>query len=315
VKDNWVVPNGKTLCPSFKGESNMSKEQKRIFRPLLVVVLVISGALVFVGARTRNGAERKASSHSTPVANRLNAAQSPPSLQVDRVRRGQLSPQLRLNLKALGDRLERPGRERLTLTGTLVLRGNPQTVPFVVILQFPDQLRLTMQLGVQTRVITYDGNVSEAVGTLPDSREQDLVESIVHDTAEHFFKAQMQGLATRPLGSRFRLDDGTPTNYTGGFYDVYEIPDQVRVAPIGRLQTKLYFFNSDNHLLERVRYELNRGGTQTAVEIRLSDWRENDGQHVPIRIVRTENEQTTLTLTITSVTSSPKMADAIFGTN
>src|SRR4051812_20050552 len=47
----------------------------------------------------------------------------------DYVRRGQLSPRLALNLSALGNRLDKPGKERLTLMGTLRTR-NAETREF-----------------------------------------------------------------------------------------------------------------------------------------------------------------------------------------
>ena len=53
--------------------------------------------------------------------------------------------------------------------------------------------------------------------------DQETIETLVFDSADNFFLGQMQGVATRMLGSRFRLDDGTTANYAGPFYDIYQI--------------------------------------------------------------------------------------------
>jgi hypothetical protein len=229
------------------------------------------------------------------------------------VHRGSLWPRLRENLKTLGNRLESPGKERLTVTGALTRAGDLQPLAVTAILQFPDQLRVTLQLGIQARVLTFDGNAAHAVGEPPDSRELDLIELVVYDMAEHFFAHQEQGMATRFLGDHFRLDDGSQTDYVGPFYDVYEVVERVNTTNPTRRQSKLYFFNSNTLLLDRVTYSRERNGSQVAVEIQISNWQSVQGQQVPARIVRLENQQSVLTLTLNSTSLSPKVDDAIFG--
>ncbi len=229
------------------------------------------------------------------------------------VHRGALWPRLRENLKTLGDRLENPGKERLTVTGALTRAGDLQPLPMTAILQFPDQLRVTLQLGIQARVFTFGGNAAHAVGEPPDSRELDLIELIVYDTAEHFFAHQAQGTATRFLGDHFRFDDGSQTDDASRFYDVYEVVEQVNTTNPARRQSKLYFFNCNTLLLDRITYSLERNGSQVAVEIQISNWQNVQGQQVPARIVRLENQRSVLTLTLNSTSLSPKVDDAIFG--
>ena len=105
-------------------------------------------------------------------------------------------------------------------------------------------------------------------------------------------------MATRFLGSRFRLDDGSSVDYSGPYYDVYKVADQVKTSPDEREQLKLYYFNSETLLLERVTYELTRNGSTVKVEERLGDWTREQGQQVARRIERFENGESVFVLTI-----------------
>jgi len=140
------------------------------------------------------------------------------------------------------------------------------------------------------------------------------METFLYDTAEHFFLGQAQGLGTRFLGSRFQLDDGTNPNYRGPYYDVYEVMDAVRLGAPVRLQPKLYYVNSDTLLLERVRYQSNHDSSRPNVEIQMGLWRRGDGQSVPWRVVRLENDQPVFTLTVVSATIGPWQSDGLFRT-
>jgi hypothetical protein len=178
---------------------------------------------------------------------------------------------------------------------------------FAATLEFPDKLRLVVG-GPQSRAITFDGQQTNA-SPAPD--ELDLIETLAYDSAEHFFAAQMQGNAMRFLGPRFRTDDGTTPNYAGPYFDIYKIADQIK--PSGQERAaKLYYFNSDTLLLERVTYVINRGGQEIRVETKLSDWRVMDGQQVARRIERFENGQSVFVLNIRSAELGPRADDGIF---
>lgn len=222
------------------------------------------------------------------------------------VRRAQLSPRLALNLNALGNRLEKPGQERLTLMGILRLSTTAETREVAATMEFPDRLRLVVG-GPQNRVITFDGQQTKAVAT----GELDLIETLTYDSAEHFFAAQVQGNATRFLGARFRTDDGSTPDYAGPYFDVYKIADQIKASGEERA-AKLYYFNSETLLLERVTYVVNRGGAEVNAETKLSDWRETDGQQVARRIERLENGKSVFVLTIRSAGLGRRADDGIF---
>lgn len=229
----------------------------------------------------------------------------------NRVRAGVVWPQLRPYLKALGDRLEQAGKERLTLSGTLD-RAGEQRIAFTGILEFPDRLRLMTPSGRQTRTLIHNRETARAAGTVLSNADRDLIESLVNDSAEHFFKAQAEGAPTRHLGDRFRADDGAMGNYSGPYYDLFSLQDTVIIGSASRSQTKHYYFNSETRLLDRVTYEISRNSEIIAVETQLSDWRKVQEQQIAHRIVRLENGQPVISLTITAASVAAGLNDGLF---
>ncbi len=230
------------------------------------------------------------------------------------VHKGGIWPELREPLKLLGDRLERPGKERLILTGALSLQSYPQSIQMRMIWEYPGRFRLDQQAGAQNSAITFDGTqVRRTAGSLSDA-SVGLIETLLFDSAEHFFIGQMEGLATRCLGNYARTDDGQATDYTGPYYDIYLVSDQVSTRSSNREQLKLFYFNSQTYLLERIKYQLKQGDEPMNVEIRISDWNAVGDQLVPRSITRLENDSPVMTLVIASATVGPQADDSIFAT-
>ena len=198
-------------------------------------------------------------------------------------------------LKRMGDRLEVMGKERLDLVGVLT-RAGQSPVGVRILWEFPGKVRLEKRLGSEPdpnkdELLVYDGagNLRKKRGTAA-SADQDLIEMLVHDSVEGFFIGQLEGFATRFLGSRYhRVDESG--NRVGPDYDIYEVINQVRVPGRPLRQRKLYYFNSDTALLERVRYRLSpervRGEVEVSVEV--SHWGEVFGQLIPGKMVRFED--------------------------
>jgi hypothetical protein len=285
----------------------MRRNRQRVFWPALLIAIVGLMAMTFVAS----GRLRGPGTTTTQTNSGQNASGRNNLKRAAYVRPGNLSPKLIWHLKAMGDRLEKPGRERLSVSGTLS-RADAKAEEVTALWEFPDRLRLTRQKGNQARVIAFDGEQVKAGGNPLDEAEQDLIETLVYGSAEHFFETQMQGMATRLLGSRFRLDDGSSADYTGPYYDVYKVADQINTSPDRREQIKLYYFNSDTLLLERVVYEINRNGSTVKVEERLGDWTREQGQQVARRIERFENGESVFVLTIGAAHLSARADDGAF---
>ena len=270
---------------------------------LAVLVVLIGITLTALAARARWGT-------SAPTGVSGNVVVQPTPASSGYVQRARLLPQLRYALNELGDRMEKPGKERLVLTGSLRRQTNASAIPFRLFLELPGRMRLEEQ-GGQPRVTGFNGNTGWVVGA--ESKEADqIIETLVFDSAEHFFQSQVQGFATRALGSHFRLDSSRNPNSTGPFYDIYQVGDRIGIGGAVRVQPKLFLINSNTLLLERVRYQTDRDGKRTKVEVLLGDWRKSNEQNVQTSITRLENGVAALTMTVNSVVVSPKQADGIF---
>jgi G:T/U-mismatch repair DNA glycosylase len=244
--------------------------------------------------------------HTTiPLSSAAQNGAVPVRLSRDKIKRHLLPNQLRWALNELGDRVQQPGKERLTLAAEL--QRNSSSTPVQLILEFPDRLRLLIQDGPSARTITFDGNEAKTQDLPLAIGERDMIESLVYDGAEHFFISQTRGLPIRALGSRFRSEDGR-------YFDIYELTDSVNAGTARRVQSKSYCFNSTTLLLEKVRYTVERDGGTIAVETRLGDWQTSERQRFPMRITRVENGNPAWTLVISSVVISPMSDDGLFST-
>jgi hypothetical protein len=239
------------------------------------------------------------------------AAQPTLAADVNYVRRARLQPRLHHLLDVFGDRLEKPGNERLVMIGTLRRQNDSRPVPFRLFLEQPHRMRMEEQ-GAKARVTSFDGSSGWALGADLGDANRDTIETLIFDSADHFFLGQTQGLATRALGSRLRLDDGADANYAGPFYDIYQVIDHVGTGSGVRQQPKLFYFNSDTQLLERVRYQIQRDGVAVEVEIQIADWKRLNNQQVPSAITRLEDGKPALIIAIASAVIGPRVADGIF---
>lgn len=236
--------------------------------------------------------------------------------QAGRLNRARLRPDVRNILTACGDRFEKPGKERLVLTGTITRPKEADSEPhaFRIISELGGALRVEEQVGAQLQVTVFNrGRVLKRNGVIT-GRDQDLLETLVFDTLDHFVESQANGQAIRMIGSRFRLDGGTEEDYTGPVYELYQVSDHVEIGEKSRIQPKFLYFNTNTLLLDRIHYEVSRLGLTVRAEVELGNWTDAAGQKVPGMIVRKENGQTTLTLAISSGAFAAGASDGIFDT-
>ena len=115
---------------------------------------------------------------------------------------------------------------------------------------------------------------------------------LVHDSVEGFFIGQM-GRICDPVSGRepFPPEWTRRATRVGPDYDLYEVINEVWVVGRPLRQRKLYYFDSDTALLEKVRYRLAAERVRGPVEVRVEvdSWGEIDGQVIPTLTVRYED--------------------------
>jgi len=287
--------------------------RRRLFRstPAAVIIVVLFIVIIVIGASARGWLAGKNAIVKPAPQQAHNQARAPRN-NGNYIAPSRLWSPLRGVLNALGDRLEKPGKERLTIIGSLTRRNAASSAPFRLITELPNRMRLEEGVAPQQRVIGYDEEGEWAIGKNFDDADMEAIESLAFDTPERLLFGQMDGLAYRFLGERFRLDDGATKDYMGGFYDIYQVTDRIKIGSEIRERNKLFYVNSDTLLPERVRYQIARAGAKVDVEVIVASWQKVNGQQTPGLITRLENGKPVLTLKATSVAIGPRLPDGLF---
>jgi hypothetical protein len=286
----------------------MKKQRLFIFAILMGVIILAAGLTSRVWMAGGNGAAvlSPQSSQGLPFIPSNPPKQDPKILGL--LRRNALSSHLHGPLQALGNRLEVKGRERVVISGTLQTNGSSQVTAFTVIAELPKRLRLTLNNGTESRTLIVDDQGIRSNAAL-HQRDYDLVETLLYDSAEHLLLEQAKGsVALRFLGGRFHEE----SNPAGPAYHIFEATEVLALSEEPSEQTKYFYFNSDNWLLERVTYPRTVNNIETNVEVRLGDWQRVDGQAVARTIERFENKAPVFRLTINAISFAPVVNDGIF---
>jgi hypothetical protein len=287
-------------------------KQKRFLWPAVFFITVASAFLVFASARLQgNASDARASTRSVTVSPQTGSG-------IQYIRCAHLRASICDALKVLGNRFEAPGKERLTVVGSLTrtsATGVTDVVNIRLITEYPHLMRLEEQRLGQIRVLAFDGQqVWSNLGVVTPA-DMNLIQSIVFDSADHFFIGQMKDTATRLLGRGFRTDQGTNPNYSGPFSDIYQVIDQTTMAGlVGQPSElpKLYYLNTNTRKIERLRYQIRRATLPIMVQLSTPTWHSVGGQLVPDSIERLENGASVWKLTGTSWTLSPRADDGTF---
>jgi hypothetical protein len=286
--------------------------RRRALLLTLAAFVCCAGVVMASRAFTAKTAEAGTSpSNVEALPSKSNSATAQIARSKDHVHRSALWSQLQEAFRLLGDRLEKPGKERLTFAGTLEksMDSQPESFPFRLVWELPGRLRLEEFRGQQPQVTTFDGATLAKLGGRLSQQDQEQIETLLYDSAEHFFIGRAQGQAMRYLGEGF---SESPDDETAPHHELYEVVDRIGTTAEGRQQIKHYYFNSGTRLLDKVRYTLERNGATIAVEVQLTDWRPYQDQQFPGHIVRLENGEPVFSLKITSVGISPKTEDGAF---
>src|ERR1051326_3931822 len=164
---------------------------------------------------------------------------------------GAIASSARPLLSAFGERIQRPGKERVTLMGKLTDASG--TFDVSLVWEVPGRFRLDRSDKPGRPLICDEaGAWNNGPAILP--REAETLESLFDDTSESFFYGMVQGTASRFLGNRFRADNGKTPNYQGPWFDVYEVFAVVRGPQGISKRRKVFLFDSQTALLSRVDY-------------------------------------------------------------
>lgn len=230
-------------------------------------------------------------------------AQSLPAAQVRgaRLQPWALPADVRHVVDGMGDRFRKPGRDRITVSGTLTDQRGITEVTMVSNLN--GDFRFTEQ--------RQDGRVLKAGPVQParnlSEEEEALLESLAGGTLEAFLNSVAAGIPYRLLGRGFQsaAERGSPG------VDIYEVWSP-GFRNRQQLQRKLFCFQRGTGRLERVQYQLLRGGAVIEAQTVLSDWTYVDRQFIPTRISHVESGREVFSLRVSGAVFGPDVSDGVF---
>lgn len=258
------------------------------FGPLLRTSLLVAGLLTTGGlpSHAQNTSSSSAPSVSTSATNLYHPIYSIPIA-------------LQRQYVAMGDRLQKPGQERVTMTGTLMDSSGSTSAQ--IITELGGKVSIVW-MGPTPKTLIFNGMAASA--TAATTYDSDLLSAFVDDLAESLFLSMSQGTGFRLLGQRFNEGDGTFCD----FYDV-PMPGKTNKQPP---QFKRYCFDSTAGFLRFVQYSSTAAVSAPAAQTSFTGWHLVNGQAVPGQVTRLEGGKQVFSFQVLTAAVAPTAADATF---
>jgi hypothetical protein len=211
----------------------------------------------------------------------------------------QMPLKLKPFLVASGQRLQKPGKERITMTGTLSHYGGAgeRSEPVRITLQPP--LKMQLEKGGNSWNLDRSRLQPDA---LDDPQVAAAFQMLLEDSVEGFFTLQEGRIARRHLGSGFRLEGARESDSS---MDVLLLAYEDVLRGKGPVN-KSYWFDSGTKLLGVVAYTSPTGSVVHSV---VEDWRDVGEEKFPFRIERWEDSRLAMRLVLEAVSFSPRAMD------
>lgn len=248
---------------------------------------------------------RSSSAGSTDTASTL-----PRTTQSTPLPRSQLQSLLSLQPEAdrlrhrIGKRFLSGGLDVSITVGALTIGSSRHSVN-IIRTQNADNESVAISIDGNPKLLTWDDkNGAKDEDRLAEGEQRALIERIALDSADQFILAQARGASYETIAQQVRPSEaGGGDGYTGPVWDL------VRIAEPSSSNSKkplshwrLYYINSVTGLIEKTISQ--EGGQRIVSEI--SGWVDQGGEKFPTRYVWKLNNQTLITLSLTSVTFNAK---------
>jgi len=211
---------------------------------------------------------------------------------------------------ALSDRLAKPGKERVTIVGTLTAQGNTSSA--TMRWELPGRFRLDRSAGARPILANGPGLDLGRSQTALDELEDSIVESLLLDRAESMLYGVAAGNPVRLLGEQVRQSRNLDAS-TGKLYDVVDVVAKVDARPSSPVRQKRYLFDSFTGLLQRVIYRIRVGpGVDSTIETSFQQWTTVDGYPFPLVTERHRDGALLLRFQAVGHTLGVAAADGVF---
>lgn len=279
----------------------MSAKYKRSLWVVLVIVVIVTGALALVAARSKRRSERATGTTIQPSLPTPQIAQDQ-SRRATKTRNLSLHPEAFNMGRRLGQRFSPVGREKSQLIGTLNI-GSERRIVHTTRSQTDDGEQVEIKIaGIPGKLFWDLAEGARSANGKASGSDRDLVERLVLDSPDQFVMAQLRGASYRTVARNVRPVDADE-NYSGPLWNIVRVgePSTDREK---RSQSawRLYYIDTKTGLIGRIVSEM-RG---EMVEAEVSDWTEVNGEYVPRQITWTSQGQTIMQYRLTNFSRGQK---------
>jgi hypothetical protein len=190
----------------------------------------------------------------------------------------------------------------LETSGHFIMNGTDAKMPFTLIQQRPDLLRVETILFGFKAIQTYDGTVAWML-----TPTQGL-EAVKTDARDMEFIAAATSI-DGPFA--YNKDDKYTLRYLGK--DTYNGQEAEVVAWTSSEERLKYYVNPDTWLIDAVRYEYKKNGGWYSMEYRIKAYMEYKGAHFPSEIAALVNGVEMINLYVKKLNTLEKVAPEQFG--
>lgn len=279
----------------------MSAKYKRSLWIVFIIVVIVTGALAFVAAKTKRRSDRVTVTPTQfPLAAPLRAQDQ--SRRNTKPRNLSLHPEAFNMSRRLGQRFSPGKREKSSLAGTLNI-GSERRIVDTTRSPTDDGEQVEIKIAGTPGKLVWDvaGGARTETGQA-SAGDRDLVERLVLDSPDQFVMAQLRGASYYTVARDVRPENAGD-NYSGPLWNIVRISEP-QGDPDKRPQSRwrLYYIDTETGLINRIVSQV-RG---ERVEAEFSDWTIVDGEKVPGRIVWTSEGQTLMQYRLTNFSRGQK---------
>lgn len=215
---------------------------------------------------------------------------------------------IRDRIIAAGDRFWVPGKERVTIAGVFV--DETGTHPARIVIQLPRLCRLDVSDGASQKVMAFDGSRTWTLGGQADAGVEAVLESLADDSIEAFVSGALRGANIWLAGSGYRLHDSESAFPQPRRVDVLGVLRPAGPVAGRPIRRKMYCFDSESRLLNRVMYRDSSGRLTATV---YEAWDLVDGEPLPTVWTRRQEGKVVFSFRRAAASFSAGLADATFG--
>jgi hypothetical protein len=208
----------------------------------------------------------------------------------------QIPSPLHFQFLALGNRLQKEGNERITISA--ILSDSSGSNSAKVVMEKGGKLRIDKG----SDSLRFD---AKDMSRSPSANEEELLESLVDDLPETLIETAAAGNGIRFVGQRF-------DNKQGELCDLYDSMIPGKANKKNPRQTRRYCFDSTTKLLSWVQYSSDKKSNSPIIETKFRDWITVNGQAVPATVIRSKGGSPVFKLEAKEVQVSRAEADDLF---